>query len=379
MTRTTHSLLIVALALAALPAAGQSTLNFGIPRRQSPDELPRTSAPAPRPERKPKTDRRAILVPCPDDQWVITGAWEMTDGASAVSQPILDPDYDTSDWFDATVPGTALTTLVDQGVYPDPYYGLNNLLIPDSLSRTDWWYRIRFDAPEGATDGGARLLLNGINYRATVWLNGRRLGSMVGAFRRGWFDVRGLLRERDNVLAVHISPPDNPGIAHEQNSEEFGPNGGALCLDGPTFIASEGWDWMPGIRDRNAGIWQDVRLCLDRGVVFGDPQVITDLPLPDTTRAEITVRVPLRNTGGRALTLTLEGAAEGIEFGREVTLMPGRSSSSRPRPTPRSSSRIRACGGPTATGRSRSTRCGSPPGPVKIRWAPRPCASASAR
>ena len=41
-----------------------------------------------------------------------------------------------------------LTTLIARGVYSDPDYGLNNLAIPDSLSRQDYWYRSVFDAPE---------------------------------------------------------------------------------------------------------------------------------------------------------------------------------------------------------------------------------------
>ena len=43
--------------------------------------------------------------------------------------------------------GTVLTTLIARGVYPDPDYGLNNLAIPDSLSRQDYWYRSEFEAP----------------------------------------------------------------------------------------------------------------------------------------------------------------------------------------------------------------------------------------
>ena len=33
-----------------------------------------------------------------------------------------------------------------------------------------------------------------------------------------------------------------------------------MCLDGPTFVATEGWDWIPAIRDRDTGIWQPVTL-----------------------------------------------------------------------------------------------------------------------
>ena len=35
-------------------------------------------------------------------------------------------------WFPVTVPSTVLTGLVANKVYPDPYSGLNNMLIPDA-------------------------------------------------------------------------------------------------------------------------------------------------------------------------------------------------------------------------------------------------------
>ena len=61
------------------------------------------------------------------------------------------------------------------------------------------------------------------------------------------------------MLAVRISPPPHPGIPQEQSIKGGpGENGGIMVLDGPTFVATEGWDWIPGIRDRNTGIWQDV-------------------------------------------------------------------------------------------------------------------------
>ncbi len=139
--------------------------------------------------------------------------------------------------------------------------------------------------------------MNGINYAAVVWLNGQRLGDIKGAFIRGTFDVTELLKPgRMNALAVRISPPPHPGIPHEQ-SIKAGPGKMAelMVLDGPTFMATEGWDWIPAIRDRNTGMWQDVILSASGAVRIGDPQVITTLPLPDTSRADVEIDVPLTN------------------------------------------------------------------------------------
>ncbi len=40
----------------------------------------------------------------------------------------------------------------------------------------------------------------------------------------------------------------------------MGKNGGITASDGPTFLCTLGWDWIPGIRDRDTGIWQKVFL-----------------------------------------------------------------------------------------------------------------------
>ena len=71
--------------------------------------------------------------------------------------------------------GQVLTTLVDRGVYADPAYGLNNLTIPEKLSKQDYWYRVEFRSPKAARDHRLTLMFEGINYAAAVWLNGARI------------------------------------------------------------------------------------------------------------------------------------------------------------------------------------------------------------
>lgn len=276
--------------------------------------------------RKPKLANPGAPVVSGSDL-VFNAGWEMIeaprlkdhDGA-ALSRP----GVDTHDWYDATVPGTVLTTLVNEGVYPNPYYGLNNLLIPESLNKQDYWYRTEFTIPVGDKGRELTLEFNGINYYAEVWFNGQYLGHITGAFIRGNFDVTKLARPGEkNVLAVMIAPPPDPGIPSEQ-SVKYGPgdNGGKLCLDGPTFECSEGWDWIPAVRDRDAGIWQDVRLHSSGPVTIHDPQVITKLPLPDTSSADVTVGADLHNASSSAVKGVLRGHFEGVSFEQPVTLEP---------------------------------------------------------
>ncbi len=288
--------------------------NFGLPSPQPEETLPKSSVPVQMPERVAKVAAQTVLRPMADNVWEITSGWEMCEGDKVM----------TDDWYDATVPGTVLRTLVDQGVWPDPYYGLNNLAIPEDLCRKDWWYRCSFSLSEDLLSKETlELLFGGINYKADIWFNGEKLGNMAGAFIRGRFDITDLAKP-ENTLAVHIFPPANPGIPHEQSPRSGGgKNGGALCLDGPTFFCSEGWDWIPGVRDRNIGIWQDVRLVATGGVSIGDTQVITDLPLPDVSYADLTVQTTLKNSSSSIRSVILEGKIAGVMFTEEVNVPAG--------------------------------------------------------
>ena len=225
----------------------------------------------------------------------------------------------------ATVPGTVLTTLIDRGVYPDPDFGLNNLAIPESLNKHDYWYRVEFPAP-AAHAAGRRFALNfgGINYTADVWLNGHKVGEMHGAFERGVFDVTALLHPGTNALAVRVAPPPHPGIPAEQSMKDGpGYDGGLMLIDGPTFVDTEGWDWMPAIRDRDTGIWQSVSLEETGTVTLGDPQVVTHLPLPDISSADLDINVPVHNSGTVARSVVLNAAFEGVEVHTTATVPPG--------------------------------------------------------
>lgn len=295
---------------------------------QEPSTLPHSRAPFSRPVAVAVPAQPALRAQGADtwvlDDWQLASATDLghADGAQ-LSAPAA--NVSGKAWLQATVPGTVLTTLVDRGIYPDPAYGLDNMAIPESLHQHDWWYRTRFDAPAQLAGHHLELTFNGINYAAEVWVNGQRVGDIRGAFVRGRFDVTSLLKPgQANAIAVRMSPPPDPGVAHEQSlAAGPGPNGGMQALDGPTFIASEGWDWIPAIRDRDTGLWQDVTLHATGAVRIGDPHVVTRLPLPDLSHAEVDIDVPLENPGTQPVSGTLHVAFGDVRVERAVTVPPG--------------------------------------------------------
>lgn len=301
----------------------QRQANIGLTEQQDPWLLPHANTPPSAPRAVPVTPLPA-LAPTAPGQWQVNG-WKLIPapdlpraGGAALSRP----GVDTAKWLAARVPGTVLATMVDRGIYPDPYYGLNNLAIPESLARQDYWYRSVFTVPAEAAGKALALRFDGINYAAEVWINGVAMGGTKGAFARGRFAFKPQAGE--NVVAVRVSPPPHPGIAHEQSIKAgVGENGGQLAIDGPTFVATEGWDWIPGIRDRNTGLWQGVTLEATGPVRLGDPQVVTDLPLPRTDSADVTITVPVINPGTASVPLTVTARIGETTLTRTVTAAPG--------------------------------------------------------
>ncbi|HXJ10773.1 MAG TPA: LamG-like jellyroll fold domain-containing protein [Candidatus Limnocylindrales bacterium] len=295
---------------------------------QDPDTMPGTKASISRPEKQAVRESKLGMEAKSPNEWMISGRWKLRPAPelSAGGQSISQIGFGTSGWWDATVPGTVLTTMINQGIYPDPGYGLNDLAIPESLNKQDYWYRTEFTAPTEWKGQRLTLTFEGINYAAEVWLNGKRMGTIKGAFIRGVFDVTNVIRGGGaNVLAVRVSPPPHPGIPHEQSIKAGpGENGGMMCLDGPTFVDTEGWDWIPSIRDRDTGIWQPVTVRATGGVKIGDAQVVTKLPLPETSSADVEITVPLENETSVTVGGTLEASFDTVKVTKTVTLAPGK-------------------------------------------------------
>jgi Exo-beta-D-glucosaminidase Ig-fold domain/Glycosyl hydrolases family 2/Glycosyl hydrolases family 2, sugar binding domain/Glycosyl hydrolases family 2, TIM barrel domain len=258
----------------------------------------------------------------------LSTGWALQDAikVDAAAKELSLPNYSTSTWHRAVVPGTVLTSLVADGTYPEPLYGENNRpeRIPESLCRTSYWYRTEFVVPVVGRDRRVWLNLDGINYAADVWVNGQDVGQMYGAFVRGKFDVTRYVSEgKTAAVAVHIFPPPHPGDPLEQTlANGAGPNGGILAEDGPTFLSTIGWDWIPGIRDRNIGIWRKAWVSESGGVVVENPLVATDLALPGRDAAEVRVEATVRNVTDSAESGVLRGTIDGVHFEIKVSLAP---------------------------------------------------------
>lgn len=264
-------------------------------------------------------------------------------------------------WLPVNVPSTVLTGLVANRVYPDPYSGMNNMLIPDASDefnkkynleqyshipnvanpwKKPYWYRTSFKVPAADKGRHFQLIFKGINYRAAVWMNGQPIADstqMVGMFAEYSFDVSNKIKAgEENVIAVKIYPLDFPGSPAQEQLKAMGDffeNGGPTGDIGQnvTMVCSVGWDWMPPVRDRNMGIWQPVFLRTSGDVTIVQPQIITDLPsLPDTAVAKLSLNLSLSNfsqtnkKGNLKVTIRPENfTGAPVSFSKEVSIAAG--------------------------------------------------------
>jgi hypothetical protein len=255
------------------------------------------------------------------------GSWKLQRASevSAKGEEISKIGFKPSSWIIATVPSTVLSSYFNIGAVPDIRYANDQNNISESFFNSDFWYRDEFIVPEDFKGKTAILNFDGIDWKAEIFLNGKYVGKIDGAYIRGHFDVGQLLKVgQKNVLAVRIICNANPGIVKEKTRESTDFNGGILGADNPTFHATIGWDWIPTVRGRDIGIWNDVFLSSHAGgVTIDDSFVNTDLPLPSTDYADIKTSVTLTNHSASAKDGKIMVKYGPLSFEKNVTIAAG--------------------------------------------------------
>lgn len=209
-------------------------------------------------------------------QYLTGGNWKLQryNLVAGGGNDISKAKYNDDNWVQATVPGTILSSYLNIGALPDPNYGDQQLMISEDFFTADFWYRNEFNIPDSYRGKRVWINFDGINWKADLYINGKPLGNIKGAFIRGKFDITDYINPGQiNSLAVLIHKNDNPGKVTEQHLNDADENGGIIGYDSPTFLATIGWNWMPTIRGRNTGIWGNVYLNATSAVTIDNPFV----------------------------------------------------------------------------------------------------------
>ena len=255
---------------------------------------------------------------------VLQGSTSGPAGLKGNAYPSLDgeilssPLYRPIGWMPATVPTTVVAAQVAAGVIKDPFFGLNLRKLPgmdypigsqfanlamldDSPYKCGWWYRTQFRPPAAFAGRSVALHLDGVNYRADVWLNGKQIASkndIAGTWRVFELNLAGgLLPNRENVLAIEVFPPT------------------------PDDLAITWVDWNPTPPDKNTGLFRDVYLTAGGPVQLRFPYVANKLD-DNLTTAQLTPVVEAWNATVHAVKADVAWEIDGKTVHQEVGLDP---------------------------------------------------------
>ncbi|MBD8898891.1 glycoside hydrolase family 2 [Rhodanobacter sp. DHG33] len=238
------------------------------------------------------------------------GHWQIQDSSKAPQggAEISAHGFITKDWYPVSGRATVMAGLLENGTYKDVFHSdnLRAVQVPDSsgsLFVTPWWYRSEFVLPSGAKGLHTLLRSNGIIASADVWLNGHQVAdrtAIAGAYPVHEIDVTQWVQAGANVLALDVHPAD------------------------PRMALTTSWvDWNPTPPDNNMGPWRGVDIVQTGPVELSYPQVVSSLPLPDLSHADLTVKVEAKNLDTVAHDATIAGTVAGVSLQQVVHLAPG--------------------------------------------------------
>jgi len=249
--------------------------------------------------------------------WQIQSSCEAKAGGEQISLA----GFDAKRWHKSDIPATVVGALVTDKTYPDPNYGTNlksfpgmnysdknlfaNQDMPEgSPFRCSWWYRTEFTPPAGELKKTEWLNFLGINYRASIWVNGHKVADandVAGTYRSYEFDVSKFLQPgKINAIAVEVFAPEKYDL-------------------GITWV-----DWNPTPPDKDMGIWKEVFLRSSGDVAVRNPFVASKLDAEYKT-AELTISGEVRNVSNEPVKGLLRAEVDAISLLQPVELGAGES------------------------------------------------------
>ena len=236
---------------------------------------------------------------------------------SLIGTNISSNTFDDSDWFDVTLPNSIVGNYVEAGVFDNPYIGDNLTKIPGykkdkklhftffrmpdgSPFRKSFWYRTEVTLTKEESKKVNWLKLKGINYKANLWINGKRVEDssfIIGTYKTYDLNISHWVTEGTNIIAIEVEP---------QEVDELG----------ITFI-----DWCPTPPDDSAGIWQDIELYQTDITSIKTPYIKTYLN-SDYSQANIEVSFTVVNNSRENSTREITVMIDSTTIKKTISLAP---------------------------------------------------------
>lgn len=185
----------------------------------------------------------------------------------------------------ANVPGTVHTDLMELGIIPDPFVGINEKDV-QWIDKEDWIYETSFDlSKEELGNRNINLIFEGLDTYADIYLNDSLVLKADNMFRNWTVPVKNIIKEKNNLLSIYFHSPIKIDVPkydalpyHLYAGNDQSENGGLGDKKISVFARKAGyqygWDWGP--RMVTSGIWRPVYLESWSDVKIEDIYVYTD-------------------------------------------------------------------------------------------------------
>ena len=236
---------------------------------------------------------------------VLSSGWKMqpVDKLNDVDEQLISQkEYNANEWYDAVVPGTVLGSMVKTNIIEDPYFGINMQKVDPEQFKQPWWFRTSFNLTPTELNKTVSLHFNGINYRADLWINGKKVkgkDEFAGTYRIFTFNINDFVIEGENTIALKM-------WQHADGEYSIG------------FV-----DWNPLPSDRNLGIFREVFLEINDGVKIRSPFVYSKVNKETGKDAELFIQTDLVNSTDNLIKGTLRVNYEIGVVEKKVELKPG--------------------------------------------------------
>lgn len=227
--------------------------------------------------------------------WTLESSMKTNSTGDKISQK----EFDDSKWYKTTVPSTVMAALIANNEYQDIFMGDNLDKVDTTRFRTSWWYRNDFTIEDASKN--TELIFEGINYRANIWLNGKKIAaadSLFGGFRIFSLNISKSLVKGKNTLAVEV-------FHQKKNEPSIG------------FV-----DWAPMAPDRELGLWRPVKLKISDKTSLNNIFVTSKIDKKEYKNAELKITAEAVNNTSVVVEAIVKGQIENINFEKKVTLQP---------------------------------------------------------
>lgn len=200
-------------------------------------------------------------------------------------------NYRPKGWYTCDAPATVMAILKQNKKLGNIFKGKNLEKVDVTPFQKPWWYRKEFTINDYSDKIYYNLILEGINYKADIWINGKQIGDsshIEGPYGIWKTDVSKAIHPGKNVIAIEVVPPKK----------------GDLTIG---FV-----DWNPSPPDKNMGLWRGVKLIHTGKISVSSPFVASSVNTETLKSADLTVSVMAKNHSAQTCGVTIQVFLDGI-------------------------------------------------------------------